>query len=431
MSTRIEIIRQALRRLGAETGSITSGTATTVVLAELAGSFNDDDWNEATLLMPDAATAADQERAVSDSAGATGTMTIATRADTTYTSETFILMPRDAGVSLNRARNALNDRLAETERTVIVVLPTVEQQRFFSLGGFSWINSDRDVDAVQWRASPNLLDNERFDKWHDGTASAPDSWTLAGAGATVARGSTGAALGDYSATITRSSVDATLTQTVRPYVLHCYQNVVPRTQVTLGAWVLCGTASRARIGISDGPGTTYSSYHTGSGAREFLTVTRTLESAATRLDAVLSVDTGDVSASFDAVFMQPDGAIYEELQDNGSESYIQHDAPYLVRSSEVAPRIEIPSAYGAGQLVVYTRRPFATLSADSTSTECPDDVIVPGLLYELSRVVTPHVDRTRWDRVFQEARNEYMREAARLIKFPQPRSQARLVTRGA
>jgi len=53
--------------------------------------------------------------------------------------------------------------------------------------------------------------------------------------------------------------------------------------ISLGAWVYASAASVARISIFDGAGESSSSFHSGGGSWEFLTVTRTINSGATTL----------------------------------------------------------------------------------------------------------------------------------------------------
>jgi hypothetical protein len=59
-----------------------------------------------------------------------------------------------------------------------------------------------------------------------------------------------------------------------------YQQFRGRT-VTIACMAKTSTANHFRLAISDGVGTTYSSYHTGGGAAEWITVTRTIDAAAT------------------------------------------------------------------------------------------------------------------------------------------------------
>ncbi len=140
--------------------------------------------------------------------------------------------------------------------------------------------------------------NGNLEEWSAGAYAAPDNWTLSGAGAQVERGGEA---GDYHATITRNGADAALYQSI-----HEAKEIDwwKGKEVTLRAEVLATVASRARLAIADGAGTTYSSFHTGSGNWEWLEVTRTIDSAATFVRLWLQVVTGDTSAQFRRVSLR-------------------------------------------------------------------------------------------------------------------------------
>jgi hypothetical protein len=114
-------------------------------------------------------------------------------------------------------------------------------------------------------------------------------WALGGAGATVAQTGTGLGdttrkAGDFAAKITSAAVMATFQQTFAASGAHFTKwDFLKGQTISAGAWVKCSTASKARIGIYDGIGTTYSSFHTGGGNFEWLTVTRTIDASATQL----------------------------------------------------------------------------------------------------------------------------------------------------
>lgn len=137
--------------------------------------------------------------------------------------------------------------------------------------------------------------NWYFEDWTDGTSSAPDGWALVGSSATVARDGTNVQIHNYGAQVTRSGADCYL-----ELELPNWEGLVG-LQVTVGAWVYATAASRARIGVDDGVGQSWSSYHTGGSSFEFLTVTREVVYNATTVKIRLGVDTGDTSATFDGV----------------------------------------------------------------------------------------------------------------------------------
>ena len=68
----------------------------------------------------------------------------------------------------------------------------------------------------------------------------------------------------------------------------------------IGVWVRCSSANKARIGITDSAGTTWSNYHSGGGSYEWLEVTRTPGTGITSFNVVVDSGTGT-----QAQFSQP------------------------------------------------------------------------------------------------------------------------------
>jgi hypothetical protein len=150
----------------------------------------------------------------------------------------------------------------------------------------------------------NQLLNGDVETWSGGASAAPDSWTLQGAGATIARESTIIRSGTYSAKLTRAGTDCNLYQAFSATLGISYWK--SRT-ITFGCWVSATVANRARIFISDSVGSSYSSFHTGSGAWEWLTITRAISSSATdQINAGFSIGTGNTSAYFDGAILVGD-----------------------------------------------------------------------------------------------------------------------------
>ncbi|MBI3089254.1 MAG: hypothetical protein HYY96_01185 [Candidatus Tectomicrobia bacterium] len=138
-----------------------------------------------------------------------------------------------------------------------------------------------------------------MEDWSNGTSSAPDQWTLSGAGATIARDGTNYKIGTYSAAVTRVGTDCQLQLDAGPWIggTGYYRSRV----FTLGAWVRATVASRARIAIDDGVATQASSYHTGGSSWEWLTVSITADAAATQILTELHLLTGNTTAQYDGV----------------------------------------------------------------------------------------------------------------------------------
>lgn len=153
-------------------------------------------------------------------------------------------------------------------------------------------------------SNQNLLEWSHMEDWVNGAAAAPTEHTLAGASATVAREATLIKAGTYSAKVTRVGADTTL------YHDHVDYSDYQGRKVTFGCWVYATVASRARIGISDGVGSTNSSYHSGGSSWEYLEVTHNMNTAATRMRAEMHVNTGNTSGYFDGgVLCQGDSSI--------------------------------------------------------------------------------------------------------------------------
>lgn len=151
----------------------------------------------------------------------------------------------------------------------------------------------------------NLLRNGDFESWSAGTSSAPDGWTLYGAGASVAR-STAHKRGSYSACLTRSGADCSTYYQALGNAGG--QDYIRSRTFTFGAWVYATVANRARLKATDGAGTYNSAYHTGGGAWEWLTLTVTADAAATALSCQFVVVTGDTSANIDGAILVEGGS---------------------------------------------------------------------------------------------------------------------------
>lgn len=143
----------------------------------------------------------------------------------------------------------------------------------------------------------NLLDWGNMEDWVGGTSVAPTEHTLSGASATVARESTIIKQGLYSAIVTRVGADATLYHDYTGYASYLGR------KMTFGAWVYATVASRARLSIGDGIGTSNSSYHSGVVGWEFLSVTRDIDPTATRIRCGMEVNTGNTAAYFDGCIL--------------------------------------------------------------------------------------------------------------------------------
>lgn len=145
----------------------------------------------------------------------------------------------------------------------------------------------------------NVITNGSFELWSAGISAAPTGWTIAGAGATIAREATTIKVGTYSAKLTSAVADTTLYQDAWTAL---GGGTIPRGKtITFGCWVWADTISRVRLRMGDGGlPATYSAYHTGDSTWQYLTVTRTLGAAVTVANIVCLIDAGTaITAYFD------------------------------------------------------------------------------------------------------------------------------------
>lgn len=141
----------------------------------------------------------------------------------------------------------------------------------------------------------NLVANAELLLWPNGDTSYPQHFTgLSGTGS-VQRCGTGLAdvnkkIGDFCARFTTSAAGSDqLVATISTAASPLAQAYLNGRTVGFGAWVLCASANTARIVIYDGVGSSYSSYHSGGGTWEWLSVTRALDAAGTQLRAGLDL----------------------------------------------------------------------------------------------------------------------------------------------
>lgn len=145
---------------------------------------------------------------------------------------------------------------------------------------------------------PNLLSNGNFE-----VGDPPTGWALGGAGATVGRSTTEVKIDTYSANLTKNVGTATLTQAISNYADYRGR------EVTIGAWISCNVSDTARLRISDGVFSKNSSYHTGSGNWEWITVTRAVGLGATQLKVICRIDGANALAYLDGAILVEGDAI--------------------------------------------------------------------------------------------------------------------------
>lgn len=163
--------------------------------------------------------------------------------------------------------------------------------------------------AQKWGfVSTNELTNASFE-----TGDPPDDWTLVGAASTVAQDAVTKYLDSNSAKVTRNGTNCYIYQNI-----HTSKSIEywQGKTVTFSCWVYATVANRVPISIQDGVDTTVSSFHTGGGGWELLTVTHTINAAATIVRARCQIITTDTDAYFD-------GALITESSSNDRSSFFE------------------------------------------------------------------------------------------------------------
>ena len=142
------------------------------------------------------------------------------------------------------------------------------------------------------------LANGDFEDWNAGTSAVPDSWAYQGSGGHVERSNIGTCkLGSYSALMQRVGNNCNLYQDITAEKGLAYWK---GKTVTFSCWVLASVANTTRLHVEDGYGaSTYSSYHTGDGYWQLLTVTHTISNSAAYFAVMCDIETTDTGSYFD------------------------------------------------------------------------------------------------------------------------------------
>lgn len=211
------------------------------------------------------------------------------------------------------------------------------------------ISSNNQEWSVEDTPCNNLIDNWSFEDWTAGASSDPDGWESIGAGSSIARDDTTEKVGTYCCKLTRSGAYTYINQDI-PF----YWNYKGKT-LTMGTWVKATVADRARLRIDDGVGPVTSSFHTGGGDWEWLTVSIDVASNATELQVQVGINNADTLIYIDgAVIIEGDSIL-----DNTFIRDIDTDG-----SVDAIPDIQI-----TGGALNSTLRRNKTLDLESDATE--------------------------------------------------------------
>ena len=145
----------------------------------------------------------------------------------------------------------------------------------------------------------NAVLNADLERWTAGTTSAPDNYTLAGAGAAILKSgpamadTTDIGTGTYCARVTSGAgAAATLTQQIITAAEMSKYRAVRGRKVGFTIRGKASVVNALRIAVDDGAVQTTSSYHAGDGSEAYLTVVHTISNSATKLDVYAQVALG-------------------------------------------------------------------------------------------------------------------------------------------
>ena len=365
---------------------IASLAAQTITISALAtGTTTARLYKQKWLLRPDTSTVADRLRISSDYASSTGVITQAgaAYADTTATSESVEIHEYDP----YRLETAIQEALSSTTRVDESILQG-RADGIYDFSLLSWIKQPSDVALVGVRGSPVLTGNRKFGQW--GTVSTagalqPDRWTLAGSGATFAR-STTSRNGPYSLKVTRDGTDATVGQTIQVVTSNTSNSTLRASKGTGVVVAMTTVASNLRVRVTSEEvggtvlSTSYSSYHTGSGAWEELSIEHTIDDAADIVRGV-AISEADGASYLDDLYLTTDELGDGQRLDRyptdwwrGYKDFTQN--PMLLWAPDAGRQMN-------AELIVRSLRKYPTFdaarvlagSADDDTTDCPLELL--------------------------------------------------------
>lgn len=438
--TPIDLFERAARILGGQTGFMgtvaVDATNTTVVLSGLTNTTGNPQSYANWLLFYTGTDGVLYDALVSLWADSTGTATFLNGAIPPDSGERYILVSA-TDYNLGEYRAALGKALNETPRTYRWVEPLTPLLNRYPLDRLDWLTGAGDVDQVYLTLSPLMLHNEDVSLWQDGRTSAPDGFTLEGAGATVTRVS-GGTRSNYAAQVTAGGdAPARLVQAIPESLSQWITRRTFPVYIPLrgAAWGKTTDASSVRVFIrytdspSGSPVTTYaySEYMTADGRPQFpslsLTPNANLDHFEWGIEALASKT---VTLSWAGLMQNTlDFPNSFGIRDSGSQAFPYAETPVNKRIRNVGgiPIVELPPPVPTtwGQLVVYVRRPFPEYSSDED--EYLDQyarVLTAGLLVFLLQADKPQQERGRIDRIREQQQRIWKRMSLNVVDLPIP-----------
>lgn len=376
-------------------------------------------WKNKFMLRAEAANAADRVRICSSFNGNTGVLTHTGTAyiDQTATSEFVELVEFDP----NTIDTVISQMLGNTRRKDVSVLPTRQGTDHYFIGDLNWINEPADIKKIVYSPNPVISRDRYLSKWNTVTTAGVlqlDNFAISSG--SYVRDTVNVRRSQYSAQITRAGTNLTFGQSPGLLVSDASLDSLSTRVVTAVAWVLSSVASQCRVQVNDGVTTTSSSYHTGNGTWQELTVQATIGATATNVTANLSVEGSNTPCNVDELYLTF-GPINDTIRRDYWPTYALQ--PYEYRYQQGSGELTLLAGpYGVGQrLEIHSERPYpefdstriASGLADSDLTDCPLNLIAYGaisLLYD-SLANQQNVDTARFHAIAADAWNDYERLA--------------------
>ena len=338
---------------------------------------------------PDAATAAAADRVrriTSQTAPSTLTHNQTNYTDTTVTGEQVELLQFEPYLY----DTAIDVTLGRTRRLDKANIPSRMNTNRYWIGDMDWIEQPGHIVKACHSVDPILNRNRYFEKWNAYDTSGiltPDFWTLTGASATMARGTTGNRRGSSTVAITRSGTDATLLQSVGLLESGVSGDSLRGRVITIVGVCQSAVASQMRLRATDGTQTVSSAYHTGGGTVEELTTTITIGAAATSLNIGFSVEGSNTVCYADEMYGFETSNLDSMRQDSWPESEIKHGFD----QGNGTLSLIMPQTGRTGNFMLYSQRPYPRLDStrllagtmDADIVDAPVALIAAGAIARL------------------------------------------------
>lgn len=426
MPTRRDARQLTLQRIGGWHDQVDdSPDASTVQSNELMAAFKEATLQSGwTIHLPDAPVN-DRRRRVTGYNPDTGTLTLATPLANPATVGWDLELYQEGDPGPQEIDRATNRALQQTPRSVWSYLPTVTDAHEYPLGRYPWIQSNEDVLRVFLRNSPNLVDNESFGLWGNGSKDDPARWTI-GAG-TLTRVD---AFEGWAARLANSAASAA---SLYQEVTTLRDQLASRPLVAT-ANVFCATADRVRLYLDDGTRTVTSGFHPGNGRWVRLDLTGfTVAANPTRLRVGVEIVAGAAAtAMVTRVTCIERETIADRLADQGSDIYfVRALRPAAKVLTQGAPVLYVKEDLHRGdQLAIASLQPYAPLAEDDDETACDLQAVSAGAILEIASKRARAEDQTRWRELEVLYTRIYAKHAARERMIPAPNLNRQQVSVG-